>query len=90
MTEISQRYSRLAAAFAEKIAAVPDERWDRPSPCPGWTAHDVVGHVVTTQGMFLGFVGGEMRSPRAFGPAVEPPPGADAQTELLAFLGRRA
>jgi hypothetical protein len=27
--------------------------------------------------------------PRAFGPAVEPPPGADEQDKLLAFLGRR-
>jgi uncharacterized protein (TIGR03086 family) len=34
--------------------------------------------------------GDAMRSPQAFGPALEPPPGADAQTELLAFLGRRA
>ena len=31
-----------------------------------------------------------MRSPRAFGPAVEPPSDADDQTKMLAFLGRRA
>jgi uncharacterized protein (TIGR03086 family) len=31
-----------------------------------------------------------MRSPRAFGPEVDPRPGADEQTRLLAFLGRRA
>ena len=30
----------------------------------------------------------KMRGPGAFGPKVEPPPGADAQTELLCFLGR--
>ncbi len=30
-----------------------------------------------------------MRSPGVFGPALEPPPGADDQTKLLAFLGRR-
>jgi uncharacterized protein (TIGR03086 family) len=30
-----------------------------------------------------------MRGPGAFGPKVDPPPGADAQTELLCFLGRR-
>jgi hypothetical protein len=29
-----------------------------------------------------------MRSPQAFGPEAEPPPGADAQQRLLAFLGR--
>ncbi len=34
--------------------------------------------------------GDSMRSPRAFGPAVDAPPHADEQTRLLAFLGRRA
>jgi uncharacterized protein (TIGR03086 family) len=57
MTEISERYARLADAFAAKIAAVPEDRWSAPSPCENWTARDIVGHVVTTQGMFLGFVG---------------------------------
>src|SRR2546425_749697 len=33
--------------------------------------------------------GDAMRGPRAFGPAVEPPPDADDQGRLLAFLGRR-
>jgi TIGR03086 family protein len=30
-----------------------------------------------------------LRSPGAFGPKVEPPAGADEQTQLLCFLGRR-
>lgn len=181
MTEVSERYSRLADEFEAKIGAVPRGAWERPSPCPGWTARNVVGHVIATQGMFLGFVGRElgevpsvdddpraawaaarsvvqaelddperagtefdgflgrttfeaavdrflcfdlvvhgwdlaratglderidpkdvdrvrrdaesfgesMRSPQAFGPAVEPPPDADEQDKLLAFLGRR-
>jgi uncharacterized protein (TIGR03086 family) len=182
MSEISDRYRRLSDAFAAKIAAVPANQWSAPSPCPDWTARDVVQHVIDTQGLFLGFVGkdlgpipsvvddpgaawdaaraktqrelddpelaatefdgffgrsrydeavnrflcfdlvvhawdlsratglderieleditrvreqaesfGEaMRSPRAFGPEVEAPAGADEQTRLLAFLGRRA
>jgi uncharacterized protein (TIGR03086 family) len=181
MTEISQRYARLADAFAAKVAAVPADRWSAPTPCENWTARELVGHVVSTQGMFLGFVGRSigdvpsvdgdplaawntvrsavqrdledpekagaefegmmgkqtfegavdrflsfdlivhgwdlaratgldervapedveraqaqaegfgdaMRSPQAFGEVVEPPPGADAQARLLAFLGRR-
>lgn len=31
-----------------------------------------------------------IRAPNIFGPAVEPPAGADAQTKLLCFAGRRA
>jgi uncharacterized protein (TIGR03086 family) len=176
MSEIAQRYARLSDAFAAKLAAVPQERWSSPSPCPEWTARDLARHVVETQGMFLGFVGRQagdlpsvdedplgawnavragvqaeledperaattfeglggttkfedavdrflnvdlvvhgwdlaratglddgiapddlahvrrqaesfgdgMRSPGAFGPALEPPPGADEQTQLLA------
>jgi uncharacterized protein (TIGR03086 family) len=181
MTEVSERYARLADAFAANVAAVPADRWSSPSPCENWTARDIVDHVVMTQGMFLGFVGrslGEipsvaddplaaftaartvvqrdledperagtefegamgkmtfetgvdrflnfdlvvhgwdlaratglderidpadverlrvaaegfgdaMRGPQAFGPAVEPPAGADEQQRVLAFLGRR-
>lgn len=33
--------------------------------------------------------GDAMRGPNAFGPEIEPPPGADAQDRMLAFLGRR-
>lgn len=31
-----------------------------------------------------------IRQPNVFGPRLDPPPGADAQTEFLYFLGRRA
>lgn len=57
MGEIAERYRRLSQAFADKVAAVPAQAWAKPSPCEGWTAADVVDHVVTTQAMFLGFVG---------------------------------
>jgi uncharacterized protein (TIGR03086 family) len=182
MTEVSERYRRLSEAFAAKIAGVGDDGWSKSTPCEAWTARDLVGHVVATQGMFEGLVGrsigdlpsvdddpgaawdaaraviqrnledaeragvefdgfsgrstfeaavdrflctdlvvhgwdlaratgqddrmdpedvvrvegitegfGEaMRGPQAFGPALEAPPGADAQGRLLAFLGRQA
>ena len=179
MTEIAQRYARLADAFAEKIAGVHGDAWSNQSPCEEWAARDVVKHVVSTQVTFLGFIGreagnvppvdddpsgawkavsgavkaglddpavaqaeyegfdgpstfergvdrflcfdlvvhgwdlahatgqneridpndvaevraaaeafGPIRSPQVFGPEVEPPPGADDQAKLLAFLGR--
>ena len=35
------------------LDAVPPAGWTRPSPCEGWTAADVVGHLVQTQRDFL-------------------------------------
>lgn len=182
MSDVSDRYTRLAEDFAATIATVPDDRWSSPSPCEGWAARDVVRHVVESHGMFLGLAGREpgevpsvdddpaaafdavrrvvaadladperagatydgflgrktfaegidqfisidlvihrwdlaratdgdetlepddvhrihevvvgvgdaLREPGVFGPALEPPPGADEQTRLLAFLGRKA
>jgi uncharacterized protein (TIGR03086 family) len=182
MGDTAERYRRLSGDFAATADAVDDRSWSNPSPCAEWTARDVVGHVVQTQGMFLGFVGREvgdgptvdddpvaawdharsvvqadlddparatatfdgfsgpstfeaavdrflctdlvlhrwdlaqatgqkvtiapadmehvreamaglvdkMRGPGAFGPALDPPPGADAQAEFLAYFGRRA
>jgi uncharacterized protein (TIGR03086 family) len=181
MTEVSERYQRLADVFEAKIAAVPSDKWTAPTPCGDWTVRDLVGHVVNTQGMILGLVGRSvgdipsadddpqaafaaaravvqrdledptvatlgfegsmgamtleeavnrflcfdlvvhawdlshaahldenideadvarvqaqaasfgdaMRGPQAFGPALEPSAGADAQDRLLAFLGRK-
>lgn len=70
MESISQRYARLRKSFAAKIAGVPAERWSNPSPCEGWTALDVVRHVVDTQGMFEGMVGRELTP----GPSVDDDP----------------
>ena len=182
MSEISERFRTLAAAFTDRVEAVPGDRWESPSPCEGWTARDVVRHMIGNVDLFFGFVdeqrpsgasvdddpaaawaeardamqaalddpdlggreydgffgrttlaqsvdrflgvdlvvhswdlaratGGDekldpdavhevfealqpmdeqLRAPQAFGPKLEPPAGADEQTRLLAFLGRRA
>ena len=44
--EAAETYRRRALAFAALIAGTPAERWSSPSPCAGWTARDVVAHVV--------------------------------------------
>jgi uncharacterized protein (TIGR03086 family) len=46
MSEISERYRRVAGAFTERARAVPDDAWDNPAPCEGWVARDVVRHMV--------------------------------------------
>ncbi|OLT28756.1 TIGR03086 family protein [Nocardiopsis sp. CNR-923] len=60
MSDIAERYHRLATDFARAVAAVPGDRWSADTPCEGWTARDLVQHVVDTQGMFLGLVGREL------------------------------
>jgi uncharacterized protein (TIGR03086 family) len=72
MTDIPARYARLAEEFAATIAAVPTDRWGNRSPCPEWTARDLVRHVVETQGTFLGLVGRELGPV----PSVDVDPGA--------------
>ncbi|HEX5496769.1 MAG TPA: TIGR03086 family metal-binding protein [Mycobacteriales bacterium] len=181
MSQVIEQFHRVADGFAARIEATPVDAWTTPSPCPGWTAREVVEHVVggiagvmasitgrtpepvtaqtdlaatwreleqavtaalsdpetagrTIQGPLgemtleqavarLGTVellvhtwdlaravGGDerldpdlvrsafealrpldsmLRTPRAFGPKLEPPEGADEQTEFLCFLGRR-
>ena len=181
MSEAVDRYTRLADQFGARVEAAADDAWSNPSPCEGWTARDVVAHVVNGQRRIAaGLTGGEpsemrpdedpkdayrssysalkaalqdesklqetfesplgpmpveaflgrilatdvlvhtwdlaravggderldeeavagaysglkpmdamIRQPGVFGPKVEPPGGADLQTEFLCFLGRR-
>jgi uncharacterized protein (TIGR03086 family) len=70
VTEISDRYRTRAAGFNARVEAVPDQGWEQPSPCEGWTARDVVRHVVDTSTMFLGFID----DPPPGGPSVDDDP----------------
>jgi uncharacterized protein (TIGR03086 family) len=62
-----ERFRTIAGAFTERVAQVPPDRWSNPSPCEGWTARDVVRHLVEWT---TGFVG-------AFGVVVPPGPSVD-------------
>lgn len=99
MSEITDRYARLADGFADRVRATPEDRWDAPSPCRGWTARDVVAHVINGHRGVVAAVSGK---PSASGhgvgvaamsdaPVVEP--GADlaaaftaCRDDLLAML----
>ncbi|MFZ2512170.1 MAG: maleylpyruvate isomerase N-terminal domain-containing protein, partial [Gordonia sp. (in: high G+C Gram-positive bacteria)] len=37
--------------FSGVVETVPAAGWDRASPCAGWTARDVLGHVGTATAM---------------------------------------
>ena len=45
MSDIAERYERITAQFTDRVRAVPADAWNNPSPCDGWTARDVVGHL---------------------------------------------
>lgn len=49
MSEIADRYRTVAAGFATRLAGVAPEEWTAPTPCPDWTACDLVVHVIGTQ-----------------------------------------
>jgi uncharacterized protein (TIGR03086 family) len=53
MTTASTEYEAAARPLTAVLDAVPQDRWSAPSPCEGWTARDVVGHLIETQRDFL-------------------------------------
>ncbi|MCW2539238.1 MAG: hypothetical protein JWN95_963 [Frankiales bacterium] len=57
---VSERYRRLAGLFGDKVAGVAPDQWELRTPCEGWTVRELVGHVIATQGIFLGLVGRQM------------------------------
>jgi uncharacterized protein (TIGR03086 family) len=46
MTESADRFETVAAAFTARAEAVRADAWERPAPCAGWVARDVVRHLV--------------------------------------------
>lgn len=58
MSDISDRYRRVAGRFTERVEEAPDGAWDRPAPCEGWVARDVVRHLVEWVPAFFDAAGG--------------------------------
>ena len=58
MSEIAERYERVASRFTDRARSVPTGAWDRPAPCEGWVARDVVRHLVEWFPAFLSASGG--------------------------------
>jgi uncharacterized protein (TIGR03086 family) len=83
MSENADLFARVSRGFLDRIEAVPAERWAAPTPCPNWTARQVVAHVINEQRRVLATVRNtEAKSlygvPVAeMGVVPEPRPGAD-------------
>ncbi|MFC4564978.1 TIGR03086 family metal-binding protein [Nocardiopsis mangrovi] len=76
MSEISARYRALSAEFTRRVQAVPDERWEDPSPCEGWTARDVLRHMLDNHLNMPGHAGVKLELTRS---ADDDPEGAWAE-----------
>lgn len=61
-------YFDNADRFGALVDTVADSDWSSPSPCAGWTAADVVGHVIDTQRDFLQTRGVTLSEESATGP----------------------
>ena len=57
MNDILERYQRITGQFSARVHAVPPGAWDNPSPCEGWTARDIVGHLTEWIPGFFGAKG---------------------------------
>jgi uncharacterized protein (TIGR03086 family) len=71
MSEIAERYRRVAGRFTARVNEVPEAAWERPAPCDGWVARDVVRHLVEWIPAFLVAAGGP---PLPVGPSVDVDP----------------
>ena len=53
MNSTTMQYEAAQRPLTAVIDAVPAQSWANPSPCDGWSAHDVLRHLIQTQREFL-------------------------------------
>lgn len=81
MNEHAALYRKRADAFEALIRATDPSRWDDPSPVEGWTAGDVVAHVVDFSAQVVRDRAGVVEGVRRF---------ADFDDPAAAFRATRA
>jgi uncharacterized protein (TIGR03086 family) len=50
VSEVSERYGRVAAGFASRLGRLTSHQLAAPTPCSEWTARQLVAHVIGTHG----------------------------------------
>lgn len=64
MSEVSDRYARVAQGFAARLDQCRPDELEGPSPCAEWTGRDVASHVVHVHRRVLAVLdGGEAEEP---------------------------
>lgn len=69
MNEHLRNFTDNAARFTDLVARIDADGWSRPSPCEGWTAADVLEHVIDSQRDFLTRQGVAVPEPAGDAPA---------------------
>lgn len=80
MTSLIESFQRADTPLRGVIESVPADRWSSPSPCDGWSARDVVRHLVESQHQFLTGKGLDIPEP----PSVDDDPVAAWKTHSAA------
>ncbi len=75
---VGEAFVRQRRRMQEELASLTDEQWQHPSRCAGWTAQDVVAHLIGTNefwhgSMVAGIAGSPTRILAGFDPAATPP-----------------
>ena len=86
MNRTATQYAAADRPLTDLLAAVPSTAWTSPSPCEGWSATDVVGHLVTTQREFLATHGVDLGA----APDVATDPAGAWRTHAAAVAGALA
>lgn len=81
----ADEHRSIAGAFSERVNGVPPAAWDNPAPVEGWTARDVVRHLVT---WFPGFLesGTGIRLPEVPSVDADPAGGWSAHSDAVQAL----
>jgi uncharacterized protein (TIGR03086 family) len=65
MTDVQDRYRLVSSGFDAVVGAVGPDGWDAPTPCEGWTARDVVVHIVAGHRRIVANIEGGEPAPMA-------------------------
>ncbi len=82
-SEVSARYRTVATAYLERIDALDEDAWVRPTPCEEWTVRDLVAHSIAVHRRTMAKL--DETEPPGIEP--EPPrPGENLPAELRALV----
>ncbi len=69
--DVAARNRRVGGGLADVVSRVPAGAWDAPTPCDGWSARDVVAHLLDWMpGLFFGLW--DVAAPPGPDPAEDP------------------